>query len=191
MPLIKTKGLIGVVLAYVDMIDNIIKKNIVNSDKRMSIKLIEIFFLRRVYMEPSYGKGDATYQAAGGLQGIRQLVDDFYTLMDMSNDYQLIRKMHAKNQQRSKDTLTCFLSGWMGGEALYNKHYGGIIIPQFHAGMKIGEQESSLWIACMTEALAKQDYPKSLQQYLIIQLSIPAQRIQQACQARRNQQDSL
>jgi len=137
-------------------------------------------------MEFSYGNGDATYQAAGGLQGIRQLVDDFYTLMDNSSDYESIRKMHAKDQQRSKESLTCFLSGWMGGEALYNKHYGTINIPQFHAPMTIGKQESSLWLACMTEALATQDYPKSLQQYLITQLSIPAQRIQQACQARRN-----
>ena len=31
---------------------------------------------------PPYGTGDASYQAAGGIDGLRRLVDDFYRLMD-------------------------------------------------------------------------------------------------------------
>lgn len=29
-----------------------------------------------------YGVGDASYQAAGGIEGLRRLVADFYRLMD-------------------------------------------------------------------------------------------------------------
>ena len=31
---------------------------------------------------PTYGVGDASYQAAGGIDGQRRLVDDFYDLME-------------------------------------------------------------------------------------------------------------
>ena len=31
---------------------------------------------------PTYGVGDASYQAAGGIDGLRRLVNDFYDLME-------------------------------------------------------------------------------------------------------------
>lgn len=127
-----------------------------------------------------YGNGSSTYEAAGGLNGISQLVDDFYNIMDESESYTALRKMHGNDLELSKDKLTCFLSGWMGGEALYGEKYGSISIPQAHAFMKIGIEERDMWIACMKQALDRQNYPASLVQYLIEQLSIPAERIRLA-----------
>ena len=130
-----------------------------------------------------YGSGSSTYDAAGGLSGISQLVDDFYDIMHESNDYTLLRKMHPNDLVISKDKLSCFLSGWMGGEALYAEKYGSINIPQAHAFIKIGIKERDMWMSCMVEALEKQDYPKSLVNYLTEQLSIPAERIRLASTA--------
>ena len=127
-------------------------------------------------IEP-YGIGASSYQAAGEIEGIRHLVDDFYTLMDESIDYYAIRQMHPKDLDTSKDKLSCFLSGWMGGDELYMQQYGTINIPQFHAFINIGAKERDMWIACMREALAKQNYADSFKQYLIKQLSIPAERV--------------
>lgn len=135
-------------------------------------------------MTQHYGIGAATYKAAGGLNGIRQLVDDFYTLMAHSTDYQTIRNMHPQNLTLSKDKLSCFLSGWMGGEALYQQQYGSINIPQYHAFIQIGEQERDQWLSCMQLALEKQPYPTELKQYLLKQLRIPAERIRLASVAR-------
>jgi len=134
-------------------------------------------------MIQSYGNGSSTYEAAGGLSGIRQLVDDFYNIMDNTKDYHPLRKMHASDLETSKNKLTCFLSGWMGGEALYALKYGSINIPQTHAFIKIDYQERDMWMSCMTQALKKQNYPDSLVHYLIEQLSIPAERIRLASEA--------
>ena len=131
-------------------------------------------------MIQQYGNGSATYDAAGGIHGIRQLVDDFYHIMDESVDYKPLRNMHAIDLENSKDKLSCFLSGWMGGEALYRQKYGLINIPQAHAFMKINEEERDMWMSCMTQALNRQNYPESLVRYLIKQLSIPAERIRMA-----------
>jgi len=132
----------------------------------------------------NYGVGSATYQAAGGLKGIRQLVNDFYNIMNTSNNYKIIREMHPGDLAISKDKLTCFLSGWMGGERLFSEKYGSINIPQFHAFIKIGEKERDQWLDCMQESLAKQNYPESLKTYLIEQLWVPAERIRIASKQR-------
>ena len=133
-------------------------------------------------IEP-YGIGATSYHAAGDIAGIRQLVNDFYTLMDESIDYYAIRAMHPADLSVSKDKLSCFLSGWMGGDELYAQKYGSINIPQFHAFIDIGERERDMWIACMQEALQKQEYAESFKHYLIGQLSIPAERVRIASAA--------
>lgn len=130
-------------------------------------------------MTEPYGIGSATYDAAGGIEGIRQLVDDFYTIMDESEDVQTIRRMHPDDLETSKDKLACFLSGWMGGEPLYQKKYGSINIPMAHSFLKIGEKERDMWMSCMTKALEKQAYPDSLRKYLFEQLYFPAEKIRQ------------
>ena len=137
-------------------------------------------------MTQQYGSGSSTYKAAGGLNGIRQLCEDFYNIMDDSKDYKPLRKMHTGDLATSKDKLACFLSGWMGGEDLYMKKYGSINIPQAHAFLKIEIEERDMWMSCMAEALRKQDYSGSLVKYLIVQFSIPAERIRLASKAHRS-----
>lgn len=130
----------------------------------------------------NYGEGDATYQAVGGLAGLRQLVSHFYQIMHDSPDYAPIRAMHPDNLDLSTDKLVSFLSGWMGGEALYFKKYGGGGMPGVHRHLKIGATERDMWLACMHEALQKQDYPDDLVDYLMVQLRFPAERIREVCQ---------
>ncbi|MBL4760819.1 MAG: hypothetical protein JKY80_08235, partial [Mariprofundaceae bacterium] len=73
---------------------------------------------------PEYGEGSASYDAAGGLLGLQQLVKDFYDVMCRNPDYVVIRNMHPKDLRLSEDKLVCFLSGWLGGERLFAKKYG-------------------------------------------------------------------
>ena len=136
----------------------------------------------------NYGEGSATYEAAGGLSGLTSLVTDFYTIMDQSQDYKLIRDMHPADLEESIDKLVSFLSGWTGGEQLYAKKYKAIGIPRVHAHLSIDEAERDMWLACMHEALLKQKYPQSLVDYLMQQLAIPAERVRVVSVANRNQQ---
>jgi hemoglobin len=135
----------------------------------------------------NYGEGSATYEALGGLAGLTRLVTDFYTIMDQSPDYQLIRQMHPGDLEESIDKLVCFLSGWTGGEQLYAKKYKAVGIPRAHQHLSIDEAERDMWLACMQEALLKQDYPESLVDYMLAQLAIPAERVRVVSVANRNQ----
>lgn len=132
-----------------------------------------------------YGDGSATYKAVGGLDGLQKLVTEFYRLMHESSDYKDIRDMHPQNLALSIDKLVCFLSGWMGGEALYLKRYGGAGMPKVHMHLDIGEDERDMWLACMHEALLNQEYPEQLVRYLITQFSFPAQKIHEVSQLSR------
>lgn len=126
---------------------------------------------------PLYGFSDNSFQAAGGVEGIRQLVDDFYHEMDTLPEAAIIRAMHRQDLTESRDKLTLFLSGWMGGPKLYHEKYGGINIPRSHAHLPIGEAERDAWLLCMKRAIAKQNYRPEFSTYLLAQLSVPAERI--------------
>lgn len=131
----------------------------------------------------NYGDGSATYEAVGGLDGLKKLVTTFYQVMHESPDYKDIRDMHPENLELSIDKLVSFLSGWMGGEALYLKKYGGGGMPKVHMHLQIGKAERDMWLACMHEALLQQDYPKALVEYLDTQFIFPAERIHQVSTA--------
>lgn len=135
-------------------------------------------------MSNTYGTDDASYQAAGGIEGLRRLVADFYRLMDEQPEAAKLRSLHAENLELASDKLACFLSGWLGGPRLFNEKYGAIAIPAFHAQWPISEQLSQSWLSCMEQAIALQPYPAAFADYLLKQLRVPAQRIVQASRNR-------
>jgi hemoglobin len=127
-----------------------------------------------------YGSEDATYKAAGEFEGIKQLVDDFYDIMSEFKESKKIRDMHPTDLEVSRDKLTRFLCAWTGGPRLYKEKYGAISIPQVHSHLTIGSVEKTAWLNCMKKALAKQNYPVDFQEYMITQLSVPAERCRNA-----------
>ncbi|WPP44703.1 group II truncated hemoglobin [Pseudomonas sp. AN-1] len=133
---------------------------------------------------PTYGVGDASYQAAGGIDGLRRLVDDFYRIMDESPAAAELRRLHPESLEASRDKLTCFLSGWLGGPKLFAEKYGPVVIPAFHAQWPIGEALAEAWLDCMAQAVARQGYAPEFAAYLMQQLRVPAQRIVQASRNR-------
>ncbi len=130
---------------------------------------------------PRYGFRDTTFQAAGGEEGIRQLVDCFYDLMSSKPEYQKIYEWHP-DVDVARDKLARFLCGWMGGPRRYQEKYGPISIPKVHAHLPITTAERDMWINCMSEALKQQAYAPSLKRYLLEQLSVPAEHIRRACE---------
>lgn len=133
---------------------------------------------------PPYGVGDASYQAAGGIEGLRRLVADFYQLMNHLPEAAELRRLHPANLEQSMDKLACFLSGWLGGPKLFAEQYGTIAIPAFHAQWPIGADLSEAWLNCMEQAIARQGYAADFAEYLLAQLRVPAGRIVQASRNR-------
>jgi len=127
--------------------------------------------------QSEYGVGDNSYQMAGELTGITALVDEFYNNMATLPASKQIRSMHPADLSVSRQKLTYFLSGWLGGPKLYSQHYGPISIPLAHKHLAVGPEERDAWLLCMEKAVAKQNYNDSFKRYLMAQLAIPAERI--------------
>jgi hemoglobin len=126
---------------------------------------------------PKYGEGETSFQTAGGIDGVQQLVEDFYDVMSSRDYARQIFSMHPEDISISIDKLARFLCGWLGGPKRYSEKYGGIAIPPAHSHLPVGETEMKAWLDCMQEAVNRQDYPDDFKTYLLEQLSVPAARI--------------
>ncbi|HCM04995.1 MAG TPA: globin [Oceanospirillales bacterium] len=124
----------------------------------------------------NYGEGDASFNAAGGVEGINKLVNAFYDAMETLPQAQHIREMHSQNLDESRDKLTRFLAGWLGGPKLFSEKYGPIRIPVAHRHLSIGPAERDAWLACMQIAINEQPYPQEFRDYFMKQIYVPAER---------------
>lgn len=124
----------------------------------------------------NYGQGEASFEAAGGFDGIKQLVDAFYDAMETLPQARTIREMHSADLTESRDKLTRFLTGWLGGPKLFSEKYGPIRIPVAHRHLDIGPAERDAWLACMQVAVDAQPYQQDFRDYLMTQLYVPAER---------------
>jgi len=93
------------------------------------------------------------YEALGGAERLRALVDRFYALMDAQPEYYAIRKLHPQNLSGSAEKLYLFLSGWLGGPPLYQQKFGQPFLRARHLPFAIGATERDLWLACMRQAM--------------------------------------
>ncbi len=93
------------------------------------------------------------YDVIGGDAGVRRLVDRFYDLMDELPEAYDIRKLHPEDLSGSRDKLYWYLSGWLGGPALYESRFGHPRLRARHLPFAIGEVERDQWLLCMRQAV--------------------------------------
>ena len=128
-------------------------------------------------MSHSYGTGDASYQAAGGQDGVFALVNDFFDRMGSDERFETIWNLHPDDKTVSRDKLARFLCGWLGGPKLYNEKYGAIGIPRVHAHLDIATRERDQWLTCMSETVAEQAFDPEFKVYLMEHLFVPAEAV--------------
>jgi hemoglobin len=128
-----------------------------------------------------YGTGDASFLAAGGVDGLRRLVDNFFDRMGSDGRFATIYAMHPEDKTVSRDKLARFLCGWLGGPKLYNEKYGAIGIPRVHAHLPIGMAERNQWLTCMSESVEEQAFATDFKTYLMEQLFVPAEAVRRRC----------
>ena len=102
---------------------------------------------------PAFGTGDASYQAAGGIDGLRRLVDDFYRLMDERPEAAALRALHPADLSAARDKLACFLSGWLGGPDRFRPLYGEPFMRRRHMAFPIDSAARDAWMAAFRKAL--------------------------------------
>lgn len=128
-----------------------------------------------------YGTGDASFQAAGGEAGVRQLVNEFFDRMGTDERFTTIYAMHPQHKDVSRDKLARFLCGWLGGPKLYHEKYGAIGIPRVHAHLAIATAERDQWLTCMAETVEEQPFDPGFKKYLMEQLFVPAEAVRRRC----------
>jgi hemoglobin len=111
--------------------------------------------------------GTSHYERIGGAEKVRDLVHNFYRIMDELPESYGIRKLHPASLQGSEEKLYKFLSGWMGGPQLYIEEYGHPMLRQRHLPFPIGDTERDQWLMCMKQALQESVQDAQLRDELI------------------------
>jgi len=92
----------------------------------------------------------------GGEESLRQLVNDFYDLIETIPEGQQLRKLHLRghgfDQVRSEQFH--FLSGFFGGRRYYEELHGHMNLRDIHGHVPITVQDAEDWLFCMDRALA-------------------------------------
>ena len=115
-----------------------------------------------------------------GEQGIRELANAFYDIMDTLPEAKGVRAMHARDLDPMKEKLAEYLVGWMGGPPLYAEKYGSVCMTTPHEPYHIGPAERDQWLLCMDLALAQ----IGASEELLAMLKIPLFRIADAVRNR-------
>ena len=93
------------------------------------------------------------YELLGGADGVRTLVERFYQIMDTLPDAVRISALHPADLRGSTDKLYKFLSGWLGGPALYVEEFGHPMLRARHLPFPIETADRDAWLLCMKRAL--------------------------------------
>ena len=102
------------------------------------------------------------FEQLGGEAGVRALVDRFYDLMDLEEDFAGIRKLHPVLLDDSRDKLFWFLCGWLGGPNHYIERFGHPRLRARHLPFPIGSSERDQWLVCMARAMNDVGVPHPL-----------------------------
>ena len=104
----------------------------------------------------------SAFDALGGSDAVRALVDRFYDLMDLEPAYAGIRRLHPTTLDGSRDKLFWFLCGWLGGPAHYVDRFGHPRLRARHLPYTIGLAERDQWLACMAQAMEERGIDRVL-----------------------------
>ena len=93
------------------------------------------------------------FERIGGAAVIAGVVDAFYRNMATLAEAAAIRALHPADLGHSRDVLTKYLVGWLGGPPLYVSERGSPRLRQRHLPFAIGDAERDAWLLCMRLAL--------------------------------------
>ncbi len=101
--------------------------------------------------ENPWGTDSTPFDALGGQERIRSIVDRFYDIVDA--DAPNLRAMLPEDDAVSRQKLFEYLVEWTGGPDLYSSHRGHPRMRMRHMPFAIGEAEVDAWLACMERSL--------------------------------------
>ncbi len=106
------------------------------------------------------------YDLIGGEATLRRLADRFYEIMDTDPGARRIRAMHGEDLGPIRQLLFEFLSGWLGGPALYFNRPEHRCVMSAHRPYAIGEAERDEWMTCMRAEMDECALPSEMRALL-------------------------
>jgi hemoglobin len=103
---------------------------------------------------------DTFYEAVGGAETFRRLIDRFYA--GVAEDPVLRPLYPDEDWEEAPDRLRMFLEQYWGGPRTYGAQRGHPRLRMRHAPFAIGARERDAWLARMREALDEIDLPVEL-----------------------------
>lgn len=94
------------------------------------------------------------YEALGGSEAIRRIVDRFYDLMDKEPQYGPLRAMHATDLAPMRASLAGWLDAWAGGPRDWFDENPGKCMMSAHRGLGVSRETAGQWIDAMSRAIA-------------------------------------
>lgn len=109
------------------------------------------------------------YDEIGGALPLRALVNSFYDFVEAEPQAQplLIQHQRGHGITHARQTLFEFLSGFLGGPALFFETHRHSNVKVIHAHLVITPIERDAWLFCMDKALRQQKTPEDLRTRLM------------------------
>lgn len=98
------------------------------------------------------------YEEIGGEEGIRRLIAAYIRIMRSDVESQALLSLYqtkADSLSHYEERLFEFLSGWLGGPALYLERHGMPMLREGHRSIRITPALMRQWIRCMDQALSE------------------------------------
>lgn len=104
------------------------------------------------------------YEAVGGEQAWRRIVDHFY---DAVAQDETLRAMYPADLTESKEHLALFLMQYWGGPNTYSQQRGHPRMRMRHIPFAIGQAERDAWMEHMNTAVRAEKLPEEIETALL------------------------
>ncbi len=129
---------------------------------------------------------ESLYFRFGGEPVLREFVDHLYGFMEILPEVAHVREMHSEDLSHARKRLFMFLSGMLGGPALYAEAFGHPRLRRKHLHFGIGNKERDQWMLCAQRAVKQLDVPGHIGEELLKSLWVMANHLRN-----KDEQDCL
>lgn len=117
-------------------------------------KLVQMIFNKSTTNSKSHPTPEHTpYQLMGGEAAVRALANRFYDIMETAPEAKALYAIHPLPLDTIRQKFFEFLSGWLGGPALFEEKYGHPRLRARHMPFTVNVQLRDEWMFCMNQAL--------------------------------------
>ncbi|CAN1724254.1 hemoglobin [Hyphomicrobium sp. 1Nfss2.1] len=106
-------------------------------------------------------RGPSLYDLVGGEEGLRNLVETFYNIVEFEPEGQALHVLHLRGHgvAHSRIEQLNFLSGFLGGPKLYTQKWGHSNVREMHEHVEINAEAKDAWLRCMVMAIDRVGLP--------------------------------